>query len=79
MKWGGAGAGSYLEVDVKLNLTLEVCLILIKYINIAYTRRVVILYAMIIKFVFEDYEIMNCFTSCKLYCSLIRKKVQVFC
>jgi len=37
MKWGGAGAESYLEVDVKLNLTLEVCLILIKYINITYT------------------------------------------
>ncbi|KOM38391.1 hypothetical protein LR48_Vigan03g177300 [Vigna angularis] len=24
MKWGGAGAESYLEVDVKLNLTLEI-------------------------------------------------------
>jgi len=29
MTWGGAGAESFLEVDVNLNLTLEVCLILI--------------------------------------------------
>jgi len=81
MKWGGAGAESYLEVDVKLNLTLEVCLILIKYIHITYTVafifvslfldiRVVIMYVI----VFKDYEVMNCLTSCKLYCSLKSKK-----
>lgn len=37
MTWGGADAESFLEVDVKLNLTLEVGHIFIKYINIAYT------------------------------------------
>lgn len=36
MTWGGANAESFLEVDLKLNLTLEVGLMLIKYINIAY-------------------------------------------
>lgn len=34
MTWGGANAESFLEVDLKLNLTLEVGLMLIKYINI---------------------------------------------
>ena len=37
MTWGGAGAESFLEVDVKLNLTLEVVLILIKDLKVAYT------------------------------------------
>lgn len=37
MTWGGADAESFLEVDVKLNLTLEVGHIFIKYINITYT------------------------------------------
>lgn len=35
MTWGGADAESYLEVDVKLNLTLEVGVIIYK--SIAYT------------------------------------------
>lgn len=73
MTWGGAGAESFLEVDVNLNLTLEVCLILIKYIKFTYNvrsifvslswdRRVVILYVMMIEFVFKDHEGMNCIT-----------------
>lgn len=70
MTWGGAGAESFLEVDVKLNLTLEVCLILINithtftpiFVSLSWDRRVAILYIMMIEFLFKDHEGMDCLT-----------------